>query len=994
MSCWPTSGNVIRGLVAMTWICLVGTFVEPLAAQALRGGAGPLAKVRQLRDNIDRARASGQDVTEAERLDALSREAARRGDHEGALRLLDQAIAALGQPGGHGRSGRGNNAPRGDMGGAERPELGENGREDRPGRRADQGALSTGGMPVFIWPFVHHYNGPGGYYAPAAEVRATAEFFAKHKLPGTLFFDGILVDRLVREDPGLIDQINRWGLPLGYHGEETHGPYPVPTDLAAEAYGLKEAQGYAGPWSLITGLDWNLAVSKTQERYSHGIVHSIDPQTNRILRQQGATLPQTMGGLALVQKAFGRDVSAIPSHALESAPTGFAFRKMSRFILDQPAMPTASHALKIFGIGELSQRAMSIAGSNVSIFWHMGRLTTKGDRSGEVTWAPVTAYRTIPSLDRSQPRLLLMGFSSFREDAALETIRSLNERFFPANPGSRWVSADDLSRLIEPEKGHTLSATEIDEICRVLTGKNDQRPPDQIETGERVHSLTDAFESLAVSLSAWSQRGSLPETVSLKALYGPVTTEGSPLVGEGRRVTVAQVAQSAREVDGVWKGVSDDRFVPERVTMGQTPVNSAEFLHAMATAYLSIRNGRTTEISLRRLSLFPPYADLLDEVFRPTDPRPLCYTKGQLWTVKPARVAASASASSAASARGAASAPPIADQKRGKLLVVFASNLESDGGCYREDPSGADLYSVVYDLATRKASDLARLTRTPGQPEWFPSIAPDQKSVAYVTDSLEHEPRRSSDIRWVGLSGGSDGLLVQGGRFPAFSPDGKWLAHSGPVRGPRVISIRPIERRPDGGLAAGSDRIVANRQHGREMVEDPEFFPDGRRIVFHRKNGPRDRAGVSVIGLDGNGFRTVTDSDGSGHSTVSPDGKAVAFTSSGDGAVRVCRENSDGWSAPEKLPFSTEPESFVASDRRFSTVRRACHSYIKWVAPDLMLVTTHGADRPGHFTFSRLFLFQWTGGNSVVHDLSGSIETLAGKSGRDFCSGDAVSVSR
>ena len=144
--------------------------------------------------------------------------------------------------------------------------------------------------PVFVLAFTHHYAGPGGYYASAGEVRKVAGMFHDLKIPGTLFFDGILVERLLKEEPAIFKDINEWNLSLGYHGEETHGPYPVPSDLAAEAYNLKAAQGYKGIWSLNTGKPWKEAVQQVIDRYSHSLPWKIDEKT-RMLRSQGWRYP-------------------------------------------------------------------------------------------------------------------------------------------------------------------------------------------------------------------------------------------------------------------------------------------------------------------------------------------------------------------------------------------------------------------------------------------------------------------------------------------------------------------------------------------------------------------------------------------------------------------------------------------------------------------------------------------------------------------------------
>ncbi len=924
-------------------VCGLLALAPPAPAQP--GDAG--AKVQEYRRLLQQAKAQGLDTREAEALDQRSRAAAGAGRHDEAARYLDEAIAKL-------------------------RALVKNAPGPTP---AAKGARA----PVLVIPFTHHYAGPGGYYAPAAEVRQMATFFHQQQIPGTLFFDGILVERLLQEDPSLLPQINAWNLPLGYHGEETHGPYPVASDLCAEVYPLREAQGYSGRWSLTTGVDWLTGVKLVEQRYTHAIPYRLDDR--RMLQRQRETASDLtrVGGLKLVQQTFGRDVSMMTSHALESAPEGYAFRRLSRFGFDQPAVPIALHALKIFGIPQLAERAMSIAGADASVFWIMGRIMCKGDDTGEAPARLRPLREHLGSLDRRQPRVLVMGFSRLDPADAAQTVGYLNREFFAQNPGSGWASGETLANSFEPEKGAQPTRAQLLELAGALSAAWQQRPPDVVTAGGLTWSLCDLYEAYARALAAYGQTNTLPEQVTLAALYGPIAESGRAALRETVELSLADLVAAAGQVARGALAGSDDRFVPATTTVGGRTLNAAELLAAWAAAYQRLSRGESGGVRVPPAGLFPPYADVLDAIFRPRAVQPVCYTKGQLWTVKPVRAKGQAAA--------AAAAVPV-DQPAGDgaFDLVFAANLSGSGRCYREDPNGADLYRARFD-PTGGASGLQRLTRRAGEAEWFPAMSPDGRYVAYNHDAGAG-PRALHEVRALDTVTGRDVALVANARFPSFSADGQWLTCSTRTGPSTRIVVMPFRPATDGAPAVGAARVVADERHGAERVEDPAFFPDGRRLVFHRKPDRETPAGLAVIGIDGAGFTPITPANGSGHAAVGPDGHSVVATTSGRGGVIQISEIDGRWREPVPLALPSSTAAFTPFEPRFGGVEQVRHTYLEWVARDWLLVTSHGSDARGRFSFARLYLAHCpAGGPPRLVDLSSALEQAAGRRGADFCTG-------
>jgi hypothetical protein len=836
--------------------------------------------------------------------------------------------------------------------------------------------------PVFLLAFTHHYNGPGGYYPSAKEVRSMGEFFIKAGIPGTLFFDGILVERLQKEDPALIRQVREWNLPLGYHGEETHGPYPVASELLGEVYTLPEARGYKGPWSLTTGRDWSTAVRLVEERYSHARPYRIDPNTRMIDRSAPvATDLSGTGGLKLVQQAFGKDVAMMTSHALESAPEGYAFRRMSQFGLDQPAVPVALHALKIFRISEVADRVMAIAGEKESIFWYMGRLHCKGDETGETHYRPARLRQKLDSLDRSRPRLLLVGFSKVDEAEGIKTAEFLRTEFVPKNPGSGWVTGHTLTNYFEPEKGWQPTASDQLAIARAVTTGWQGRPPDLITIPERICSLADAFESLARACAERMSSGILSGSIGLHSLYGPLSENGAPLLSRETRITVQAIQEAAQAIVKHTDWISGDRFIPAQIDCRGIRLNAGEFLYAMAAALQADPAGT---VSVAPAKLFPPYADLLQSVFKPKAVQPVCYTSGQLWTVKPVRLKASEISSPSDSRPGLATSTPEV------IRVVFASNLAGSGGCYRDDPSGADLWSVNYNLVTGVASSLRQLTSKTG-PEWFPALSADGRFVVYDRTEANQDRRSQHNLWQIDLGSGREQLLLANARFPAFDPQGRFLYYSPQLRGVHQLRRASLRTAANGWLQLGESQILADETSGRELVEDPAPLPDNSAIVFHRKES-ESGAGLGLISTAGGTVHALTGFDGCGHAAVSPDGQAVACTRSRDGRIVIIRRDGPGWGEPQDLPVSSSPGDY--EDARFKSVREVRHSYVEWVTPKVLLVTTHGAEGARAFKFSRIYCFILKQGNQSPTrlNLSEAIETLAGKSGKDFCSAAAQTI--
>ncbi|MBC8183523.1 hypothetical protein H8E88_20715 [candidate division KSB1 bacterium] len=212
-----------------------------------------------------------------------------------------------------------------------------------------------------------------------------------------------------------------------------------------------------------------------------------------------------------------------------------------------------------------------------------------------------------------------------------------------------------------------------------------------------------------------------------------------------------------------------------------------------------------------------------------------------------------------------------------EYLVVFAANLESTGSVCREDPSGADLYSVHFDLLTKSVSDLKRLTNYNDASEWFPSLSPDTKWVAYNYQKIIY-----NEVRLINRETGFETVIFNGGRFPEWIGDSELLISNKRIKDEKDVYKVELDLTGDEPIVKSSQRITnRNNCPGTSLASDAYPFPDGQQFAFHilRENG-QSGAAMATINLDGTNFQRITDWDGSGHGIVNSNGKEIICSTS------------------------------------------------------------------------------------------------------------------
>ncbi|HEU6453500.1 MAG TPA: gamma-glutamyltransferase [Gemmatimonadaceae bacterium] len=184
--------------------------------------------------------------------------------------------------------------------------------------------------------------------------------------------------------------------------------------------------------------------------------------------------------------------------------------------------------------------------------------------------------------------------------------------------------------------------------------------------------------------------------------------------------------------------------------------------------------------------------------------------------------------------------------------IVFASNRDGGSHLYRV-ALGAVRGAAGYDSATTPPE------RVTNSSEWesSPTLARNG-TLAFVRGRgpTARVYIRSADGRERRLTTAKSGSEL----WPAFSPDGKWIAFVSAAESGRALRI--MSTSTDSARTTTSDRAI----------ERPVWSPDGARIAFGSRSGP---AGVWVTDTDGDYVNLVSSRRAA--PAWSPDGRTLAL---------------------------------------------------------------------------------------------------------------------
>ncbi|HEX2241440.1 MAG TPA: hypothetical protein VHJ82_09905 [Actinomycetota bacterium] len=218
---------------------------------------------------------------------------------------------------------------------------------------------------------------------------------------------------------------------------------------------------------------------------------------------------------------------------------------------------------------------------------------------------------------------------------------------------------------------------------------------------------------------------------------------------------------------------------------------------------------------------------------------------------------------------------------------------------------GPNLYaSMDIQIVEVASGETINLTNSPTSDEYSPDWSPDGKRLVFASalnaplalPYPAHTVTNDYDLYVMNADGREVQRLTEStdwDSYPAWSPSGDWIAYM------RDGSIALIS--PDG----SKTRLLVNQLELGQGLYDPEWSPDGRKLLFATAAPDTFEipllpcacdSDVWVVNVDGSGLRNLTaKSDAHEYAAAwSPDGRRIVFTSNRTGARQPYLMNPDG----------------------------------------------------------------------------------------------------
>ncbi len=216
-----------------------------------------------------------------------------------------------------------------------------------------------------------------------------------------------------------------------------------------------------------------------------------------------------------------------------------------------------------------------------------------------------------------------------KEDALLKW---LADDFFRNNPGSRFMSNADLSKMAGASTGFTISTASLRaEISDALKNLgNDTHPFSYLRVDGHYLSLAELFQAMTDELAEFHRTGKLPDSVKLVKVYGPFRLVTGHGVNAGE-LTAGDIERTCAEIAGPLHEETGDEVprnsIPPLLKINDIQLNPAQMIRLMGLALAN--PAPETKFPVRMLYMLSEAGTTLPKT------RPL-WDIGFVWTVKPA----------------------------------------------------------------------------------------------------------------------------------------------------------------------------------------------------------------------------------------------------------------------------------------------------------------------------------------------------------------------
>src|SRR5438552_3450810 len=162
------------------------------------------------------------------------------------------------------------------------------------------------------------------------------------------------------------------------------------------------------------------------------------------------------------------------------------------------------------------------------------------------------------------------------------------------------------------------------------------------------------------------------------------------------------------------------------------------------------------------------------------------------------------------------------------LSTTPAISMDGKLVAYASDRAGEGNLDIWVQPLTQGARPI-RITKDPSD-DLDPSFSPDGGQIVF------HSRRADGGIFLVPSLGGDERLLVRGGYFPRFSPDGQWIAYSSSDNGLKESKVFVVP------VAGGSPKRVGEDI---ALALMPVWSPDGKSLLLLGQDGVGDRGSLN-----------------------------------------------------------------------------------------------------------------------------------------------------